>query len=472
MTIFDSFKKYKNNVALISNLTGPVKYIEMEKKSYAIGKIIPKNSLVILFIDNSVPSIIFYTSLIKNNSVVMLLDQKMSKKDYLEIIESYKPNFIIAPSKYSKDLINVRSENLNKYYDLNVWRTIFLKKKKMNKNLCLLLSTSGSMGSKKFVMLSKNNLKENSLSIIKYLNLKSVDRAITNMPSSYSYMLSIINTHLEIGASLFLTNNTIVQKDFWVDYSKNNVTSFNGVPYIYEILIKLGLNKIFTKSLKTLTQAGGKLDLDSSKIIINFCKSKKIKFFAMYGQTEASPRMTYLDWKFSEKKIGSIGKPIPGGKIILYDKKNRTIKNPNEIGELVYKGKNVSMGYSQNFKDLNLGDKNKQKLKTGDLAFFDKDKFLFLVGRKKRIVKIFGTRFDLNEIEKKMEQNGLAVACKGLDDKLGVYFIKKLKMDKVLNKLVEITGQNKIAFNLIALNKFPRTFSGKINYTKLKNIHA
>jgi acyl-coenzyme A synthetase/AMP-(fatty) acid ligase len=285
-------------------------------------------------------------------------------------------------------------------------------------------------------------------------------------------MLSIINTHLEIGASLFLTNNTIVQKDFWVDYSKNNVTSFNGVPYIYEILIKLGLNKIFTKSLKTLTQAGGKLDLDSSKIIINFCKSKKIKFFAMYGQTEASPRMTYLDWKFSEKKIGSIGKSIPGGKIILYDKKNRTIKNPNEIGELVYKGKNVSMGYSQNFEDLNLGDKNKQKLKTGDLAFFDKDKFLFLVGRKKRIVKIFGTRFDLNEIEKKMEQNGLAVACKGLDDKLGVYFIKKLKMDKVLNKLVEITGQNKIAFNLIALNKFPRTFSGKINYTKLKNIHA
>ena len=87
-------------------------------------------------------------------------------------------------------------------------------------------------------------------------------------------------------------------------------------------------------------------------------------------------------------------------------------------------------------------------------------------------MKIFGTRFDLNEIEKKMEQNGLAVACKGLDDKLGVYFIKKLKMDKVLNKLVEITGQNKIAFNLIALNKFPRTFSGKINYTKLKNIHA
>ena len=471
MTLFKSLNKFRNNVALISNSTGPIKYLDIENKSKEIKKVVSERSLAIIFSDNSVASIIYYISLIKNNSVVILLDVKTSYKESLKIINLYKPQFIIAPKNYLKVLKSVLTENIFTFKHIELWKTKFKKRVVMNKNLILLLATSGSMGSKKFVMLSKENLKVNALSIIKYLNINSKDRAISNMPCSYSYMLSIINTHLEVGASLFLTNNTIVQKDFWNDYYKNKITSFNGVPYIFEILTKLGLKKIFTKS-KTITQAGGKLEVGNLKKMIKFCKNKKIKFFTMYGQTEASPRMTYLDWKLSEKKIGSIGKPILGGKVVLINKRNKVISQPNITGELIYKGKNVSLGYSENLRDLRSSDKNKHTLKTGYLAYYDKEKFLYIVGRKKRIVKIFGNRFDLNEIEKRMHINGLNVACKGLDEKMEVYFTKELKTKKVLDSLVEITGQNKIVFNLFSLEKFPRTLSGKINYSKLKNTDA
>ena len=328
------------------------------------------------------------------------------------------------------------------------------------------------MGSRRFVMLSKENIKKNTNSIIKYLKINYRDRAITTMPYGYSYMLSIVNTHLETGASILLTKNTLIQKEFWKEYYENKITSFSGVPYIYEILLKLGLNKIYTSSLNNITQAGGKLDVNSTKQIIKFCKTRKIKFFTMYGQTEASPRMTYLDWKYSNKKIGSIGKAIPGGKIWLRNKNNKKILKPREIGELVYKGKNVCLGYSKNFKDLKSTDKNKGILKTGDLAYFDEDNFFYITGRKKRIIKIFGNRFDLNEIEERMKKQGFEVVCQGLDDKLTVYYKKNSKNKKILKKIVEITGQNKVAFNPVSLSEFPRTLSGKINYSKLNNKNA
>ncbi len=188
----------------------------------------------------------------------------------------------------------------------------------------------------------------------------------------------------------------------------------------------------------------------------------------MYGQTEASPRMTYLDWKDYPKKIGSIGKAIPFTEIWLEKDNGVKIQNPNETGELIFSGKNVSMGYSNNIKDLIKGDENKGILKTGDLAYFDNEGYFYIKGRKNRITKIFGNRLNLDEIEEKMKEINIEVFCKEINDKLYVFFEKNFIPEHVLNKISLITGQNKIAFNCIQLKKLPRTSSGKIDYIKLE----
>ena len=191
---------------------------------------------------------------------------------------------------------------------------------KTDKNLAILLSTSGSTGAKKFVKLSYKNILDNTKNIIKFLKIKSNHKTITTMQPYYSYGFSILNTHLYAGASIVITNFSFLQREIWNLIKFQKITSFGGVPYIFEILKKIKLDKVNLPSLKYITQAGGALDLNTTKYFLNYGKKKKIKFIIMYGQTEASPRMTYLPFNMLEKKIGSIGIPIPGGSIKLKKK--------------------------------------------------------------------------------------------------------------------------------------------------------
>ena len=211
-------------------------------------------------------------------------------------------------------------------------------------------------------------------------------------------MLSVINTHLEVGASIIISKTSLIEKEFWKTFKNSKVTSFNGVPYTYEMLIKIGLKNIKINTLKYLTHAGGKIEKRILKKILNFCNKNNLKFFSMYGQTEASPRISYLKPEFSKKKIGSIGKGIPGNKIYIVDRSGKKISKPLWRG-LVCNGKNVFMGYSKNYSDLNKANEKNYKLKTGDLGYFDKDGFFYLTSRINKIAKIFGNRIDLGTLE-------------------------------------------------------------------------
>ncbi len=468
MSLFNSIENYKDNTALISQSTGVISYEKLIKNINDIKKNIPERSLIFLISQNSVASIISYISSIKNNCVVMLVDIKTNVSDISKLITSYEPSFIIAPIDWMKNYNKNKFKILQNLYEYSIYKTEYNVSPFLHKDLSVLLPTSGSMGSPKFVRLSKINLKSNADSIIKYLNIDSSQRSITNMPFNYSYMLSIINTFIESGASIYVTKNSIMQKDFWKEFCENKITSLSAVPYIFEMLIKLGLKNLSTSNLNILTHAGGKLDINSAKKIIEFCKEQGIKFISMYGQTEASPRMAYLDWKDCSKKIGSIGKAIPFTEIWLEKDNGEKIQNPNEIGELIFRGRNVSMGYSKSIKDLEKKDENKGILKTGDLAYFDNEGYFYIKGRKNRIVKVFGNRFNLDEIEEKMKKTNFEIFCKEINDKLYIFFEKNFEFKDVLNKISQITGQNKIAFNCIKVKELPRTSSGKIDYIKLK----
>ena len=466
MSIFKSFYKNKNKIALRSKLSGSLSYKEVIDKSNIIKNCIPKKSLILLICENKVAPIICYISAIRNNSVIIFVDIKTKIGDIKKLISSYQPTHLCIPLRLNKYFGKYNS--LLNIFDYQILRTNY-KNNLKNNDLSILLPTSGSMGSPKFVRISKGNLSENTKSIIEYLKIKPNEIAITTMPFSYSYMLSIINTHLEAGASIVVTDFSIMQKQFWLEYKEKNVTSLSGVPYIYEIFLKLGLKNIFIKSLRLLTQAGGKIETNTSKKIIKFCKKHKIKFITMYGLTEASPRISYLAWKYAKNKIGSIGKSIPKTTMWIESEDGKKIIKPGQIGELIFKGKNVSLGYANSINDLNKDDDNKGVLKTGDLAYFDKDNFFYIQGRKNRIAKIFGNRVNLDEIEMKMKRKNFDIACKASTKKINIFYEKKLLKNKILFNLSKITGQNKIGFELINIKKIPRTKVGKIDYSNLED---
>ena len=276
----------------------------------------------------------------------------------------------------------------------------------LHPNLALMLSTSGSTGSPKLVRLGHRNVASNAQSIAEYLGLSAAERPITSLPMAYSYGLSIINSHLAVGATLVLTSRGVLEKDFWSAMAEYECTSFAGVPYTYQMLLRVGLLKKSLPSLRTLTQAGGRLDPSYIEQVRTIASERGWSFYVMYGQTEASPRISYVPPAELHRKVGSIGIPVPGGSLEV---------DPD--GELVYSGPNVMLGYAQCEADLCKGDELGGVLKTGDLGRRDEDGFFYVTGRRSRFLKMFGQRFSLDEIENELASRlHSPVACRGSDD--------------------------------------------------------
>ena len=471
MGLFRAFNKYKNNIAIIDKEYFDLSYKQVLTETNKIKKKIKDKSLILIVSENSLGSLLAYIFCIINNHVGIIIDSKTTNQNIVKIFKNYQPNFVFLSKKTKSSLKKICSEKYS-FFDQSLLKNKINKKKKLNKNLSLLLSTSGSMGSIKFVKLSKSNLKHNTDSIISYLKINSKDSAITNLPISYSYMLSVINTHFEAGASIVISKYSLVQKEFWKILKNSKVTSFNGVPYTYEILTRIGLKNIKINTLKYLTHAGGKLEKNKLKEIINFCKKNNLKFFSMYGQTEASPRISYLKPEFYEKKIGSIGKGIPGTKIYIINNTGKKILKPFVEGEIICEGKNVFIGYSKNYKDLKNANEEDYKLKTGDLGFFDKNGFFYITSRISKIAKIFGNRVDLGALETLMSQKGYKVACLSDNKKVFIFIEKKYNKKNLINTISKITNLNISSFELINLKYLPRTSNNKISYNELKKIDA
>ena len=257
-------------------------------------------------------------------------------------------------------------------------------------DLALLLSTSGSTGSPKLVRLTLKNLAANADSIAQYLQLTSQERPITSLPMSYSYGLSVINSHLHAGATIVFTDDGVLRREFWDAVDRYGCTSFAGVPYTYQMLLQTGLLNKKGSSLKMLTQAGGRLDERYIQQMHELALVRGWKFFVMYGQTEATARISYVPFEQLGSKIGSVGIAIPDGSLTVDE----------HTGELVYCGPNVMLGYAECREDLAKGDELHGVLRTGDLARQDADGYFYITGRLKRFLKMFGKRFNLDDVEK------------------------------------------------------------------------
>jgi acyl-coenzyme A synthetase/AMP-(fatty) acid ligase len=328
-----------------------------------------------------------------------------------------------------------------------------------------MLSTSGTTGSPKMVKLSKENLYSNCNSIIEYLAITSNHRAITNLPLYYSYGLSILNTHLESGASLVVSKESILSKEFWEKFKKYSVTTLNGVPYNYEIFRRIDLMKMDLPSLKYMTQAGGKLNPKLVKQYALWAKNNKINFFVMYGQTEATARISYLPLDKILEKESSIGISIPNGKLLIKDlKSNKLIEESSIDGELIYQGANVMLGYATDIEDLAKDDELQGLLQTGDIAQRDDEGFYYITGRLKRFIKIHGNRVGLDEIEQYLKSKDYDVLCTGVDNKLMIASRDNTILEDIRNELIGKYTFHHSVIKIKYIETFPITNSGKIKY--------
>jgi acyl-CoA synthetase (AMP-forming)/AMP-acid ligase II len=419
-----------------------------------------KKELIILCADNDIFSISIYLKALKSRTPIMLLTNDIDPKELLKILKNFRPSVLIVNQTLGIDAPYRFKENFENYI-------IFSRLKDqpssmpINKNLAVLLPTSGSTGAAKFVRISYKNLQSNSDSIIKYLKIKSNDMTLTTLPMSYSFGLSILNSYFYSGATLIITNKSVVSRDFWAILKSNKITSISGVPYIFELLDKLGFFKKNYPNLKTITQAGGRMKSDLKKTILHYSILNNIDFFVMYGQTEATARISYVPPSILENKIDSIGIPIPDTKLNIESKDSKE-------GELIVEGKNVSLGYAIDYRDLSKGDENCGRLKTGDIGYKDSDGYFYITGRKSRFIKINSIRLSLDDAEKLIENEfqDLDALCLGHDDNLVIEYVAQKNYDEEIKSFIckKIKIHHK-HLKISKIDKIVRSSSGKKMYT-------
>lgn len=466
-----NFDKFQDKTALISEDGHSLSYFDLITENKKLLQNISGRSLIFCICENSIGSILGYTAFINGGAIPALLSSDIDTNLLKKLLTAYNPKYLWVPETMAKEFCDAK--HIYSTFGYSLLKTNYISEYTLNDDLALLLTTSGSTGSPKFVRQSYKNILHNTQSIIEYLNIYTNERAITTLPMNYTYGLSIINTHLASGAIILVTKSTLAQKSFWDFFLKEGATSFGGVPFTYEILEKLRFREKDYPSLRYFTQAGGKLLPELHKKFAEYAIENEIKFFVMYGQCEATARMGYLPSEKALEKCGAMGVVIPGGKFTLINENCEIIESPGVTGELIYEGENVAMGYAESYYDLCLGDVCNGKLNTGDMAQFDSDGFFYIVGRKKRFLKIYGNRVNLDEMDMLIKSafESLDCVCAGIDDKMYIFVDKPDLENKVRDFITSKTKLNPIAFKVIFVEKIPKNESGKTLYSELSRYY-
>src|ERR1700683_350646 len=408
--------------------------------------------------------------------VTALIDPALPEHLMTGLIESYQPELILGPSGSSEklpyamnDKATVRSAQSGAGVVEWTARESGSSFPPIDPALQLLLSTSGTTGSQKYVRLSRDAVVANARQIAQALAIDDASVGIAHLPLHYSYGLSVVTSHLTSGGRLCLINDSITSPRFWSKVENVGGSHFPGVPFHYVALARLGPSLV-PDSVKTFTQAGGALDLRVQTKIRDWAAQRGGRFFVMYGQTEASPRMATLQHADHARKAGSVGVALAGGQFSIVDDSGAPLP-ADAIGTVVYEGPNVMLGYAMSRADLGKGDEMNGRLETGDLGRGGAEGCIFVTGRTKRFAKIAGYRLGLDEIEKELFAV-CPVACLDLGEKIAV--AHEQESETALKARVrELADTYKVPSSSFALRKIaqiPRAASGKIDYARLKDL--
>ncbi|MBI2255250.1 MAG: AMP-binding protein [Proteobacteria bacterium] len=333
-------------------------------------------------------------------------------------------------------------------------------------DLSLLLSTSGSTGAAKLVRLSRRNVESNAAAIAEYLALTPQDRSALILPLHYSYGLSVLHAHLAAGASLYFPGGSILSPGFIARIHAAGCTNLSGVPHSFELLEQIGFRDACLPALRFMTVAGGRLSAEMVRRYALHMKSQGGEFFVMYGQTEATARMAYLPPGDALAHADCIGGAIPGGAFRLVDEDGIEIAETGVMGELVYCGPNVMMGYAQSRADL-AGGAECAELATGDFALRDPSGHFRLVGRRQRFSKIAGLRIAHDAVEADLQRVGLAATVTGDDRHILIAVTAAADIEPALARTRQLTRLPASCLKALVVLHLPRGSSGKIDYRAL-----
>jgi len=378
-------------------------YQSLFDKSETLAKFL-KNKIgtgknIVLISENNSFFIIVYLSILKSGNVCIPLNPTIEQDNLNYIVDKTKSELAFLTEFANRKLtLNIEFYLENFISSITFENHLDFEPIEFDgSQLAEIIFTSGSTSLPKGVMLSHDNIIENTKSILQYLNLNQEDKVMYVLPFYNCNGLSVSHTHLRVGGQVIINNNFIFLASTIKKLNDFQCTGFAGVPSHFQILLRK--TELFKNTnfpyLRYVTQAGGKLE---NAFILEFIDNfPQIEFYVMYGQTEATARLSYLPPQLLKTKLGSLGKGIPGVELKVVDNLGNIIK-PGKTGEIIAKGGNIMLGYyddpGENQKAIREG-----WLYTGDIATIDEEGYIFLTARKKEIMKIGGRRISPKEIE-------------------------------------------------------------------------
>lgn len=417
--------------------------------------------LVLLKTENSVDVISTYIACFVAGVPIALIDKSVTDDVVAALVDTYRPAAVVG-----------HGPQLDGYSSAvesggTPWQHSEAPAAPTHPDLAVMLATSGSTGSPKFVKLSRSAVVSNAESIAEGLGIRDAHRAITSLPFSYSYGLSVINSHLVSGASTAVTDEAVVTKGFWDRVRDDRVSTIAGVPTTYKMLRQMRWDASDLPDLVYATQAGGRLPDPDRLHFLDTLGATGKDFVVMYGQTEATARITIAPTALLREHLSTAGRAIPGGRLSVDESAGVGGSDGPTAGAVSYTGPNVMMGYASSADDVMTGDELGGVLETGDLGYLV-DGALFLTGRSKRIVKAFGVRVSLDDVDSWLQQRGTAVAVQG-DDSIEVFVEShELEPKELRRELAAHLGLHATGVRVTAIERLPLLSSGKIDFVTLQ----
>lgn len=424
-------------------------------------------SVIFCLCENCAGSLIGYMAFENNKQVPLLLSAGLDEELRNNLESMYTPSYYWVPERKKEE---IKGEKIYSAYGYILLKTEY-DPYPLNEKLSMLLTTSGSTGSPKLVRHKYGNLEANAENVAKVFSWRPDEEiGICDLPMNYTMGLNVINSHLVVGATVLMVKANLMDPDFWEFIKVNGGTSFCGVPFSYEVMRRVGFDKMDLPELYTLAEGGGKLTDKMFKWIATYAKENGKRFCATFGTSETSARMAFLDPDLALEKIGSMGKAIPNGELFLLDE--AVGEDGTVTGELGYRGPNVTMGYALNKDDLLKDDEFCGEYHTGDIAKRDADGFYFIIGRKGRFLKLFGLRVSLDETERilKTQYPNVDFCCTGDDKRMNIFMTDEKIKDEIIPFISGKTNLHNSAFRVFTIDEIPRNDYGKVKFVELEKI--
>jgi len=438
-----------------------------------------KGEPVILIGDNSFFWVATYLGILRAGLVCVPLSTSVSTRDLKYVLDNTQARTVFAQRAFvRREQANLESIRVITDGDVPGATSIIAFPSTVPDDLAALMFTSGSTGTPRGVMVSHRNIMANTESIIRCLQLTQRDRIMAVLPFYYCFGTSLLHTHLKVGGSVVVDTRFMYPEVVLQRMIDTECTGFAGVPSHFQILLRN--SSLALKSfphLRYVQQAGGNLAPVFIRELREVLPAKQI--FIMYGQTEATARLSYLPQEFLESKLGSIGRGMPGVLLRVLNEFGEDVR-PGEVGEIVASGDNIAHGYWQDSEE-SARTFREGALYTGDLATVDEDGFIYVVDRAKDFLKCGGERVSCRQLEEQLLafEELLEVAVVGvphdvLGESVKAYVVPRAAAntglsDRLIQFCKTFMPPQLIPREIILMDCLPKNGAGKVLKAVLRN---